>query len=244
MCNDHPSQLTRRHLLGASAVAASAALGGSLVAPAAAQSAGETAPAPNDISPSEALQRLIDGNDRYVNNVSRNVDYSADRAGRAAAQYPFVGFVSCADSRIAPELAFDQGPGDVFVVRVAGNFVDENGLASIEFGVAVLGIPLLVVLGHTSCGAIAATIDVLENGTVLPGHLPGLIDALKPGVEKALADKPEDALAAATAENVRFNVERLKTATPIVSEAVAAGTVEVVGAVYDIATGKVELLDM
>ncbi|WP_108660469.1 carbonic anhydrase [Acuticoccus kandeliae] len=239
MCNDHPTDLTRRVLLGTGALAASAAFTGGFVTPAAAQS---STSAPNAISPSEALQRLVDGNERYVNNVSRNVDFSADRVSRAAAQYPFAGFVSCADSRIAPELAFDQGPGEVFVVRLAGNFVDENGLASIEFGVAVLGIPLLVVLGHSGCGAIAATIDVIENGTELPGHLPGLVNALKPGVEKALAEKPEDALKAATAENVRYNVERLKTATPIVADAVAAGTVQVVGGVYDIATGKVELL--
>lgn len=242
MCTDHPANLTRRGLLTTGTLAASAALAGGLALPAAAQSSGETAPAPNDISPAEALERLKDGNARYASNTSRNVDYSANRASRAAAQHPFVGFVSCADSRIAPELAFDQGPGEVFVVRIAGNFVDPNGLASIEFGVAVLGIPLLVVLGHTSCGAIAATIDVIENGTELPGHLPGLVDALKPGVEKALAEKPQDALAAATAENVRYNVERLKTATPIVSEAVAAGKVDVVGGIYDIATGKVEFL--
>lgn len=245
MGTDRPSDITRRDLLGVGAFAASAAVSAGLVVPAAAQQpSGATVAAanPNAISPSEALRRLIDGNERYVNGLSRNIDYSADRASRAQAQFPFAGFISCADSRIAPELAFDQGPGEVFVVRVAGNFVDVNGLASVEFGVAVLGIPLLVVLGHTGCGAIAATIDVIENGTVLPGHLPGLVDALKPGVEKALADTPEDPLVAATAENVRFNVERLKTATPIVSEAVTAGTVDVVGGVYDIATGKVTFL--
>ena len=243
MCNDHPKDRSRRAVLGAGALAASTALVGSFAGPAAAQSSGTAAAAaPNAISPSEALQRLVDGNKRYVNNTSRNVDYSADRVSRAAAQYPIAGFVSCADSRIAPEIAFDQAPGEVFVVRVAGNFVDTNGLASIEFGVAVLGIPLLVVLGHSGCGAIAATIDVIENGTELPGHLPGLIEALKPGVERALSEEPEDALKAATAENVRYNVEQLKSATPIISEAVAAGKVEVVGGVYDIATGKVEML--
>lgn len=243
MCKDHSPNLTRRGLLGAGAASVPAAFVGSFTTPTAAQSAeGEMAATPNAIGPSDALQRLIDGNARYVNNVSRNIDYSANRAGRAAAQFPFAGFVSCADSRIPPELAFDQGPGEIFVVRLAGNFIDTNGLASIEFGVAVLGIPLLVVLGHTGCGAIAATIDVLENGTVLPGHLPGLVEALKPGVEKALASEPADALATATADNVRFNVERLKMATPIISEAVATGKVEVVGGIYDIATGRVEFL--
>ena len=243
MCNDRPSDLSRRAVLGAGALVASTAIVGNLAGPAAAQSS-ESAPAaaPNAISPAEALQRLVEGNERYVNNVSRNVDFSVDRASRAAGQYPFAGFISCADSRIAPEIAFDQPPGEVFVVRLAGNFVDTNGLASVEFGVAVLGIPLLVVLGHSGCGAIAATIDVIENGTELPGHLPGLVNALKPGVERALGENPEDPLKAATAENVRYNVEQLKKATPIISEAVAAGKVDVVGGVYDIATGKVEML--
>jgi len=241
MCNDHNTGLTRRGLLGAGALAASAALAGGFVRPAVAQSS-EMKAAPNDIAPDEAMRRLMDGNARYVENLTQNRDMAAGREARAAAQYPFAGILSCADSRVAPELAFDQGPGELFVVRVAGNFVDTNGLASMEFGVAVLGIPFLMVLGHSSCGAISATIDVIENGTDLPGHLPSLTDALKPGVEKALAAKPADPLVAATEENVRYNVEKLKTATPIVAEAVSAGKLKIVGGVYDIATGKVELV--
>lgn len=242
MCNDHNTGLTRRGLLGAGAFAASAVAAGSFIMPAAAQTSAETQAAPNDISPDEAMRRLVDGNARYVENLTRNRDMAAGREARAAAQYPFAGILSCADSRVAPELAFDQGPGELFVVRVAGNFVDTNGLASMEFGVAVLNIPLLMVLGHTGCGAISATIDVIENGTELPGHLPSLVDGLKPGVEKALATKPADPMEAATAENVRYNVEKLKAATPIVAEAVAAGKVKIVGGVYNIATGKVELV--
>ena len=242
MCNDHPSDLTRRGLLGAGAVAASATLASRFVTPAHAQSSDTPAAAPNDISPDEALQRLMDGNARYVANAPQSSDYAAGREARAAAQFPFAGLLSCADSRVPPEIVFDQGPGELFVVRVAGNFVDTSGLASMEFGVAVLGLPLLVVLGHTSCGAISSTIDVIKEGTTLPGHLPELIAALKPGVDKALAETPDDPLAAATAENVRFNVERLKTATPILAEAVNAGKLQVVGGVYDIATGEVGLL--
>lgn len=242
MCNDQKIGLTRRGLLGAGAFAASAAAAGSFVLPAAAQTTSEAQAAPNDIAPDEAMKRLMDGNARYVENLTRNRDMAAGREARAAAQYPFAGILSCADSRVAPELAFDQGPGELFVVRVAGNFVDTSGLASMEFGVAVLGVPFLMVLGHTSCGAISATIDVIENGTELPGHLPSLVNDLKPGVEKALATKPADPMEAATAENVRYNVEKLKNATPIIAEAVSAGKVKVVGAVYDIATGKVELV--
>ncbi|MHC5653806.1 carbonic anhydrase [Stappia sp.] len=241
MCDDHQLNLSRRGLFGLGAAAASTAFVGGFMLPGAA-AAQETAPAPNDISPDEALQRLVEGNGRYVTSAPRNADFSVGRAARAGAQYPFAGLLSCADSRVGPELVFDQGPGELFVMRVAGNFVDVSGLASIEYGVAVLGIPLLVVLGHSNCGAVAATIDVVENGTELPGHLPELVDALKPGVEKALAEKPANPLDAATRQNVLYNVEKLKAATPIVSEAVAAGKVKVVGALYDIATGKVEFI--
>ncbi|WP_306027540.1 carbonic anhydrase [Stappia sp. MMSF_3263] len=241
MCEDHRFDVSRRGLLGLGAAAASTAFAGAFALPGNAR-ATETKAAPNDISPDAALQRLTEGNARYVADAGCNSDFSAGRAARAGAQYPFAGILSCADSRVAPELLFDQGPGELFIMRVAGNFVDVSGLASIEYGVAVLGIPLLVVMGHTNCGAVSATINVVENGTELPGHLPELVKALKPGVEAALSEKPADPLAAATRANVLHNVEKLKAAGPIVSEAVAAGKVRVVGAVYDIATGKVELV--
>ena len=240
MCDDHHFDVSRRGLLGLGAAAAvSTGFLGGFALPGSAH-AQETAP--NDISPDAAFERLVEGNARYAAGDTRNMDFSAGRAARAGVQYPFAGLLSCADSRVAPELLFDQGPGELFVLRVAGNFVDVSGLASIEYGVAVLGIPLLVVLGHTNCGAVSATINVLEEGTTLPGHLPQLVDALKPGVEKALAKKPADPLSAATRENVLFNVEKLKSATPIVAEAVEAGKVRVVGGIYDIATGKVAFL--
>ena len=194
------------------------------------------------VSPAEATQRLADGNVRYVGGASRNTDYSVGRAARALGQTPYASIVSCADSRVAPELIFDEAPGDLFVVRIAGNFVDEAGLASLEFGSAVLGSQLIMVLGHTACGAIEATIDVVKNGTELPGHLPALATALRPGVEKAIAENPADLLAAATAENVRVNVAYLKTAKPIIADFVASGKLDIVGGVYDIATGKVTMV--
>ena len=98
--------------------------------------------------------------------------------------------MSCADSRLAPELAFDQGPGELFVVRVAGNFVNEDGLASLEYGAMVLGVPLIMVLGHSSCGAVDATIKVVKDGSTLPGHLPSLINAIRPAVVAAQAKIP------------------------------------------------------
>jgi len=236
LCHRRPFGFSRRGFLKAGAAAGF--LGG-LALPAFAQ---EKMPTPNSISPDEALKRLMDGNARYVANTSRNKDFSAERAARAAAQYPIAGLVSCADSRVSPEIAFDQGLGDLFVVRLAGNFVHEDGLASLEYGVKVLGMPLIMVLGHSSCGAVAATIKVVKENITLPGHLPELVDAIRPAVEIAQKSNPKNLLDAAIAENVRYNVELLKKATPIISDFVAKGEVKVVGGVYNIATGTVTLL--
>lgn len=157
-------------------------------------------------------------------------------------QYPFAGLVSCADSRVAPELAFDQGPGDLFVVRVAGNFVNVDGLASLEYGVKFLGVPLIMVLGHTNCGAVDAAIKVVKDGVQLPGHLPDLINDIRPAAEFALKEKPDDPLQTAVVENVRLNARALAQSTPIISEFVAGGKLKVVGGVYDLATGKIALV--
>lgn len=235
------SGLSRRRLLGAGA--ASMAFLGGLALPAMAQSDAPSPlpPPPNAISPDAALARLMEGNARYVANTPQAKDFSVTRAARAQSQYPFVGLLSCADSRIAPEFAFDQGPGEVFVVRVAGNFVNDDGLASFEYGVKVLGIPLLMVLGHSNCGAVDAAIKVVKDGITLPGHLPSLIEAIKPAVA-ASSGEPGNALDNAITANVRLNVKRLAEATPILAEAVSAGRVKVVGAVYDIGTGKVTMV--
>ncbi|MDC7787519.1 carbonic anhydrase [Rhodoplanes sp. TEM] len=245
---DHPAgarhPLSRRALLGAGAATALAAgLAGGFaaggVAPAFAQDA---AARPNAIGPDEALKRLVDGNARYAGGTMQNRDFSAGRVARASAQYPIAGLVSCADSRVAPEYAFDQGPGELFVVRLAGNFVDDHGLASLEYGVAVLGMPLIMVLGHSNCGAVAATLKAVKEKTELPGHLPLLIEAIKPAIETAEKTKAANPLDAAIAENVRYNVRRLVEAKPIVAKAVADGKVKIVGGVYDIATGKVAMV--
>ena len=236
MCNDHPVQLPRRGLL---AVSAASLVAGSLAAPSLAQTA---KPTPNAATPDQALKRLMNGNARYVANAADNKDFSAGRAARAQSQHPFAGLLSCADSRVAPELAFDQGPGELFVVRVAGNFVNTDGLASLEFGVKVLGMPLIMVLGHTNCGAIAATINVMKEKTQLPGHLPDLVKAIKPAIDLAEKANAANPLDEAIKQNVRFNVQRLMEAKPIIAEAAAAGKVKIVGGVYDLATGKVALI--
>jgi carbonic anhydrase len=196
----------------------------------------------NAISGEAALKRIMDGNARYMANMPEQKDFSAGRAARAQSQHPIAAILSCADSRVAPEFAFDQGPGDLFVVRVAGNFVNDDGLASLEFGTQFLGAPLIMVLGHTSCGAIAAAIRVVNEGLQLPGHLPEMINAIKPAVEEAKKENPGDLLAAATVANVRLNVERLKKANPILSSRAAENKLLVVGGVYNLATGKIDLV--
>ncbi len=234
-----PAGLSRRSFFQVGAgLALTGGTAGSVL-PVSAQTASAVADTPTG---EEALKRLMAGNARYAANKPRHRDFSAGRAARARSQHPFASIVSCADSRLAPELAFDQGAGDLFVVRVAGNFVNEDGLASLEFGAAVLHSPLILVLGHTSCGAVASTIDVVKNGTQLPGHLPSLINAIKPAVLDAQKTGAANLLEAATEANVRLNVERLKSAAPILAQRVAEKKLTVVGGIYELATGKVKLI--
>src|SRR5690606_28034176 len=170
-----------------------------------------------------------------------NNDFSVGRAQRVLTQRPFAAILSCADSRVSPELAFDQGPGDLFVVRVAGNFVSEDGLASLEYAVNFLGTRLIMVLGHTNCGAVDAAIKVVRDEVELPGHRPGVLREIKPAAEKALASGG-DVLATAITENVRLGVNRLTTAKPIIADQVAAGGIKIVGGIYDLATGSIGLV--
>jgi carbonic anhydrase len=207
-----------------------------------AEQAESPTPPQNAIAPSEALDRLMQGNARYAANQPNEKDFSAGRAERVHAQYPIAAILSCSDSRIAPELAFDQGPGDIFVVRLAGNFLDDDGFASLEYAVTFLGAPLVMVLGHTNCGAIAAAVKVVMERAELPGHLPELIKSIKPAVIAAHGKHPSDLVAASIEENVRLNVKRLESDAPIMADALAAKKIDVIGGIYDLVTGKVGLI--
>jgi carbonic anhydrase len=195
----------------------------------------------NVLSPNAALDRLMKGNARYVAGVSRQHDFKHEREALTRGQNPFAGILSCADSRIAPEYAFDAGRGDLFVCRVAGNVTNDEVIASLEYTVAVLNTPLLMVLGHKSCGAIDAAIKSIRDDTPLPGHLPLLVDALTPAVQ-AVLNKGGNILDAAIKQNVVLTVDKLKTATPILDKAVNEKKIRVVGAIYDLANGRVELV--
>jgi carbonic anhydrase len=229
---------SRRNFLGyVGGAAASFAL-----VPSAFATAAKPPPKPhNEISPDAALDRLMKGNARYVEGVSRRHDFKTEREALAGGQNPYAGILSCADSRIAPEYAFDSGRGDLFVCRVAGNFANDDVIASLEYSVAILNTPMFLVLGHEACGAVDATIKSLKDNTTLPGHLPSLVSSLAPAV-KAVKDQPGDLLVNATRRNVTDNVAKLKSATPILSAAVEQGKLKIVGGVYRLGDGKVELI--
>ncbi|MDE2472786.1 MAG: carbonic anhydrase [Bradyrhizobium sp.] len=195
----------------------------------------------NDVPPDAALQRLMKGNDRYVAGVTRRHDFKTEREALVGGQNPYAGILGCADSRIAPEYAFDTGRGDLFVCRVAGNFANDDTIASLEYASAILNTPLFLVLGHEACGAVSATIKSLKDNTTLPGHLPSLVSNLAPAVN-ATKDQPGDPLANATRRNVIDNVAKLKSATPILNAAVEQGKLKIVGGIYRLGDGKVELI--
>jgi carbonic anhydrase len=239
-CRASLRPLSRRSVMaGAASLLAASALP---FTPARAEQPASLEPPPNAIQPAEALDRLMQGNGRYAANAPTEKDYSAGRAARVSAQFPIAAILGCSDSRVAPELAFDQGPGDLFVVRLAGNFLDDDGFASLEYAVKFLGAPLVMVLGHTNCGAVSAAIKVVMERIELPGHLPDLIKSIEPAVIAAHGRHPSDLLAAAIEENVRINVKRLIEDAPILSDALAAKKIAVAGGIYDLATGKVGLI--
>lgn len=201
-----------------------------------------TPPKPqNVIDPEQALERLMAGNTRYIQGVMKRHDFQSERAALVKGQNPFVAVLSCADSRITPEYAFDTGRGDVFAVRIAGNFVTNDGLASLEYAVAVLGAPLVVVLGHDDCGAVSAAIKAVKEKALFPGQIQSLANALRPAVEQVLK-APGDLLENAIVQNVKDTVSQLRKDSPVLSEAIAAGKLKVVGGVYRLQSGKVEWL--
>lgn len=215
--------LSRRHLLQ---LAAAGALSGA-VAP-----AGALAGASPD-SPDGALSALLEGNRRFASGRAEEPHRKLARVRAVAAkQTPFAAVLGCADSRVPVELLFDQGFGDIFVVRVAGNIATPEGIASLEFGTQVLGARVLMVLGHGSCGAVKAA---MANAPV-PGQISALFQHIAPAIE-GTAD-----LDAAVASNARFQARTLTQASPVLAGLVRSGALRVVGATYDLDTGRVQTI--
>jgi carbonic anhydrase len=190
------------------------------------------------VTADSALAELRAGNAHHVAHQYRHPHETAERQRQlASGQHPHAEVLSCSDSRVPTELIFDQGLGDLFIVRVAGNVVSDTELGSLEYGAEHLHVPLLLVLGHQRCGAVTAAV---EGGEAV-GHIGALIDLIRPAVEKTRG-LPGDAVENAVKANVEMMVKRLRTSTPTLAELVSHGKLRVVGAVYSLDTGKVTWL--
>ena len=219
------------------------------------------------VSPAEAMSRLKEGNSRFTAGNSQHPHESAGerkymaanslenagmislgmtseqaakrRAELIKSQHPFAIILSCSDSRVPPEIVFDEGLGDLFVVRVAGNIIDDHALGSIEYGVDILGARLIVVLGHQSCGAVDSAMKIIAAKGKAPGHIQSLVKAIKPVVDST----PKGDLETTTKANAKHVVDALRSSTPILKARVDSGDVQVIGGYYTLDTGAVTFLD-
>ena len=198
------------------------------------------------VTADDALKDLMDGNARFAMGEATSPRRSpADFRAVSEAQIPIAVVVACADSRVSPELLFDSGVGELFVIRVAGNVVDRAGVTvkgSIEYAVAELNVPLIVVLGHTNCGAVKAAVQHIDQKDSLPGSINGLVELIKPVVGK-VHGQPGEIVENVTRANVNAGVEKLKNLQPILAPRVKAESVKVVGGIYNLNTGAVKLLE-
>ncbi|MGM0579870.1 MAG: carbonic anhydrase family protein [Bacteroidota bacterium] len=192
------------------------------------------------LSPQEALSILEEGNKRFVNNSRADRDLMQQVNETSTGQYPFAVVLSCIDSRVPAELVFDQGVGDIFSARIAGNFVNEDILGSMEFACKVAGSKLIVVLGHTSCGAVKGACDNVELG-----NLTGMLTKLKPALDAVSTDgerssKNAEFVQKVADKNVELTIQQIKEKSPVLKEMLDEGSIGVAGGMYDVASGKVE----
>lgn len=200
----------------------------------------------SNLTPDQALAALKEGNAKYLTDAPfRGVMGRERRIEIARQQVPLAVLVSCSDSRVSPELLFGRGLGELFIVRNAGNTVDTVALGSIEYAVAVLGVPLVVVLGHERCGAVDAAVSVVEKNTVFPGSLNQMIEPIIPAalIARSTGAKGDALLDLAVRENVRRVVTRLRNSDPVMMQPLQAGRLKVVGARYDLDDGAVEFFE-
>ncbi len=193
----------------------------------------------------EALALLREGNDDFVHDRQVTPPMNSERRLEIArGQTPFAVLIGCSDSRVAPELLFGRGLGELFTVRVAGNTVDRTGLGSVEYGVAALGCPLVVVLGHERCGAVQAAVEIVQShgGAKFPGAVGEMVAPVIPAVLQAQG-QPGDLVANAVKENARRVARRLRESDEVLGEPVQTGKVKVASAYYHLDTGEVEFLD-
>lgn len=194
---------------------------------------------PHPKTPEEALGLLLDGNRRYTHNAPHLDESPERRAEVARGQHPYAMILGCVDSRVPPELVFDSGLGELFVVRTAGHVLDHAVLGSLEFGVEALKIPLLVVLGHDRCGAVKSTLEALEKHMHAHEDIDWLVEHIKPAFE--VSQHEQNLLDATIKAHVQITVRELQQ-TPILREAVQQGKLKIVGAFYNLDSGKVKLI--
>lgn len=193
-----------------------------------------------EVNPSKnPIERLIQGNQRYVSSTTVcHEDWTAKRVAHSENQKPFAVIVTCSDSRVPPEIIFDQSLGSLFVVRVAGNVVDDFAIGSIEYGVNILGANLVLVMGHSNCGAVKAALENMK----FDNHIQEVLNAIHPAVI-ATRHELEDRLEKTIKANVKIVEEKLKNSRPLLAHLLEKGTVRILGAYYDLESGKVEFLD-
>jgi carbonic anhydrase len=192
------------------------------------------------VAPAEAISKLKEGNGRYTSGSLQHPGQTTERRSELAkTQHPFAAILCCSDSRVPPEVVFDQGLGDLFIVRVAGNVINNEGLGSLEYTVDHLGTRLILVLGHQRCGAVDAARETIAAKGKAPGHIESLVTAIKPAVD---ATAKED-LDATIKANVKHVVNALRSSTPILKAKVDSGDVQVIGGYYSLDTGAVTFLD-
>ncbi|OUL36420.1 carbonic anhydrase [Nostoc sp. T09] len=193
---------------------------------------------PQPVNPQVALNNLLTGNQRFVQGKRLNPHQSKLRLQETVvAQYPFAAILGCADSRVPAEIVFDQGLGDLFVVRVAGNVASQEAIGSLEYATSVLGAQLILVLGHAKCGAVQAAVE----GKPLPGRIGIFVEEIKPAVEIA-RHKTSNLAESAIITNVRYQAQRLAESSTILRNLVREDKLKIVGGRYDLATGKVTML--
>jgi carbonic anhydrase len=193
--------------------------------------------------PDEALARLIAGNKRYIAGFDSPDSFKFQDSSIKHQQFPYACILGCADSRVSPEHTFDESHGSLFVTRIAGNFVTPEILASLEYGTAVLGASIIMVLGHSGCGAVNAAIKSVESNTIFDGHIGQLIDTLTPCVEQVRHHDHGQWQSQAVIHNVATNVLRLISSEPILKKRIEDGLLKVVGAVYNLETGVVSIIE-
>jgi carbonic anhydrase len=196
------------------------------------------------LTPEKALAILKEGNERFIHNLKANRNLLQQVNETSAGQFPFATILSCIDSRTSAELIFDQGLGDVFSIRIAGNILNEDILGSMEFATKLAGTKIIIVLGHTKCGAIAGACNHVELG-----NLTTLLSKIQPAIDQETATKENRTGTNAafvknvTALNVKLTIERIRKESPVVAELEKEGKIKIIGAMYDVETGKVTFED-